>query len=290
MINATFLHLGGTMLDIIKDTLIDTIKLLPFLFITFTIIELIEHKINNKKIITKSKKYGPFFGSILGVIPQCGISASATNLYATRIITLGTLISVYLSTSDEMLPLLLANKTNTNTILKILGLKFLIGMISGFIIDLILRKKEQPKIESLCEHDHCNCNHNHSIIKSAIKHTISITIFIMIFSFIINIIFEYLGQTFLENMFMKNTIFSYFLSSLVGLIPNCGASILITELYINNTITLGAAMSGLLTGAGIGLLILFKTNKNIKENITIISLIYIIGIISGIIIDLIGAI
>ena len=278
------------MLDIIQDTLIDTIKLIPFLILTFIIIEYIEHKINNKKIITKSKKFGPFFGSILGVIPQCGISASATNLYATRIISLGTLISVYLSTSDEMLPLLLANKTDTSLILKILGLKFIIGMVSGFIIDLILRKKEQPKIESLCVHDHCNCNHNHSIFKSALKHTISITIFILIFSFLINIIFEYLGQSFLENLFMKNTIFSYLLSSLVGLIPNCGASILITELYLNSTITLGATMAGLLTGAGIGLLILIKTNKNIKENITIISLIYIIGIISGILIDLVGAI
>ena len=278
------------MLDIIKDTLIDTIKLLPFLLLTFIIIEYIEHKINNKKLITKSKKFGPFFGSVLGVIPQCGISASATNLYATRIISLGTLISVYLSTSDEMLPILLANKTNTNVILKILGLKFLIGMISGFIIDLILRKKEQPKIKDLCEHDHCHCNHDHSIIKSAIKHTLKITLFIMLFSFVINIIFENFGESFLESLFMKNTIFSYFLSSLVGLIPNCGASILITELYINNTITLGASMSGLLTGAGIGLLILFKTNKNIKENITIISLIYLIGIISGIIIDMVGII
>ena len=278
------------MLDIIQDTLLDTVKLLPFLFVTFLIIEYIEHKINNKKIITKSKKFGPLFGSLLGVIPQCGISASATNLYATRIITLGTLISVYISTSDEMLPILIANKTNLGTIFKILGLKFLIGMISGFIIDLILRKKEKLEVKQLCERDHCNCNHNHSIIKSALKHTLSITLFIMIFSFIINIIFEYLGESFLENLFMKNTIFSYFLSSLVGLIPNCGASVLITELYINNTITLGATLSGLLTGAGIGLLILFKTNKNIKENITIISIIYLIGIISGIIIDLIGLI
>ena len=278
------------MIDIIQDTLLDTVKLLPFLFITFLIIEYIEHKINNKKIITQSKKFGPFFGSLLGIIPQCGISASATNLYATRIITLGTLISVYLSTSDEMLPILIANKADTNIILKILGLKFIIGMISGFIIDLVLRKKEKLEIKQLCEHDHCNCNHNHSIIKSALKHTISITLFIMVFSFIINIIFEYLGESFLENLFMKNTIFSYFLSSLVGLIPNCGASVLITELYINNTITLGATLSGLLTGAGIGLLILFKTNKNIKENITIISLIYLIGIISGILIDLIGII
>ena len=279
------------MLDIIQDTLLDSLKLIPFLFATFLLIEHIEHKINNKKIITKSKKLGPFLGSLLGIIPQCGISASATNLYATRIITLGTLISVYLSTSDEMLPILLANKTDITTILKILGLKFIIGMISGFVIDLILRKnkqKEKLEIDSLCEHDHCNCNHNHSILKSAIKHTINITLFISVFSFIINIAFEYLGESFLEKLFMKDTIFSYFLSSLVGLIPNCGASILITELYINNTITLGALLSGLLTGVGIGLLILFKINKNLKENIIILGIIYFIGIISGIIIDVIN--
>lgn len=276
------------MIDIIKDTLIDAIKLLPFLLITFIIIEYLEHKINNKKIITKSNKCGPILGSILGIVPQCGFSASATNLYATRIISLGTLISVYLSTSDEMIPIMLANKIEVTKIIKILIIKFLIGMIAGIIIDLIIRKREKPQIESLCEHDHCNCNHNHSIIKSAIKHTINIMIFIIISSFIINIIFEYLGETFLEKIFMKNTIFSYMLSSIVGLIPNCGASIMITELYLNNTITLGATLSGLLTGAGIGLLILFKTNKNIKENISILTLIYLIGIISGIIIDLIG--
>ena len=278
------------MLDIIQDTLLDTVKLLPFLFVTFLLIEYIEHKINNKKIITKSKKFGPFFGSLLGVIPQCGISASATNLYATRIISIGTLISVYLSTSDEMLPLLIANKVDGSTILKILGLKFLIGMIAGFIIDLKKKKKEKLEIKQLCEHDHCNCNHDHSILKAALKHTLSITLFIMIFSFGINIVFEYLGESFLENLFMKNTIFSYFLSSLVGLIPNCGASILITELYLNSTITLGAALSGLLTGAGIGLLVLFRTNKNVKENLKIVSIIYLIGIVSGIIIDLIGLI
>ena len=279
------------MIDIIQDTLLDSLKLIPFLFVTFLLIEYIEHKINNKKIITKSKKFGPFFGSLLGIIPQCGISASATNLYATRIITLGTLISVYLSTSDEMLPILLTNKIEISTIIKILGLKFIIGMISGFIIDLILRKQEQKEkleIKELCEHDHCDCKHSHSILKSAIIHTLKITLFILAFSFIINIIFEYLGESFLEKLFMKNTVFSYLLASLVGLIPNCGASVLITELYINNTITLGATMSGLLTGAGIGLLILFKTNKNIKENLIILGLIYTIGITSGIIIDVIG--
>lgn len=273
--------------EIILDTILDTIKLLPFLFVTFLIIEYLEHKIDNKKIITKGENLGPLLGAILGIFPQCGFSASATNLYATRVITLGTLLSIYLSTSDEMLPLMLANKINIKTIIVILLIKFIIGMTAGFIIDLIYRKKETIKIDEMCKHDHCDCNH--SIIKSSIKHTLSITLFILISSFIINIAFTYLGETFLEKLFMKNTIMSHFLSSLVGLIPNCGASIMITELYINQTITLGATISGLLTGAGIGLLILFKTNKNIKENITILTLIYLIGTISGIIIDVISA-
>ena len=161
-------------------------------------------------------------------------------------------------------------------------------MFFGFIIDFFIRKNEKPQIESLCEHDHCNCNHSHNIFSSALKHTLSIVFFILIFSFFINVVFEYLGEEFLSNLFMKNTIFSYFLYSLVGLIPNCGASIMITELYLSNTITFGTTMSGLLTGAGIGLVILFRTNKNIKENFSILGIIYFIGVISGILIDMVG--
>jgi len=274
------------MIHVIEHTILDTIKLIPFLFVTFLLIEYIEHKINNKKIITKSKKAGPLIG---GIVPQCGFSASATNLYATRIISLGTLISIYLTTSDEMIPILLANKVETSVILKILGLKLLIGIICGFIIDFIFRKKkEKLEIKKLCEDDHCHCNHNHSIVKSSLKHTLSITLFILIMIFIINLIFEYLGEELLSKIFLKNSIFSNFIASIVGLIPNCGSSIMITELYLNNTITFGAMMSGLLTGSGIGILILFKSNKKLKENVFIMTTIYTIGVLSGIIIDLIG--
>jgi len=277
------------MIHVIEHTILDTIKLIPFLFVTFLLIEYIEHKINNKKIITKSKKAGPLIGGILGIVPQCGFSASATNLYATRIISLGTLISIYLTTSDEMIPILLANKVETSVILKILGLKLLIGIICGFIIDFIFRKKkEKLEIKKLCEDDHCHCNHNHSIVKSSLKHTLSITLFILIMIFIINLIFEYLGEELLSKIFLKNSIFSNFIASIVGLIPNCGSSIMITELYLNNTITFGAMMSGLLTGSGIGILILFKSNKKLKENVFIMTTIYTIGVLSGIIIDLIG--
>ena len=276
------------MKEIILDTLIDSLKLVPFLLITFILIEIIDHKINNKKIITSSGKLGPLFGSLLGIFPQCGFGAAITNLYVTRIVTLGTLISVYLSTSDEMLPIMLSNNVEIGIIIKILLIKVFIGMFSGFIIDLLLRKKEKIEIKELCEHDHCHCEH--SIFLSSLKHTLNITIFIIIISFLLNLGFEYLGEETIEKLFLKNNIFSSFISSLIGLIPNCGASVAITELYLNNTISFGSCMAGLLTGSGVAILILFKTNKDIKENFKILFTVYGIGVISGIIIDLIGVI
>lgn len=277
------------MLDIILDTLLDTLKLIPFLLVAFLIIELIEHKLNNKnkKILTKSKKYGPLFGSLLGIIPQCGFSVMATNLYTTRIITLGTLIAVYLSTSDEMLPILISQNVEPTTIIKILLIKVLFAIVYGIIIDFIISKTKKNDKENyqICDKEHCHCEHG--ILKPAIKHTINITIFILLMNFIINIIFTYIGEDFLSKIFLKNTIFGPFITSLIGLIPNCGASIILTELYLNNAINLSSLISGLLTGSGTALIILFKGNKNLKENIFILLLLYILGSISGVIIELI---
>ena len=198
------------MIEIIKDTLIDSIKLLPFLFITYILMEYIEHKMGkkSKEIIKKSDKYGPLFGSILGIFPQCGFSVSATNLYAARVITLGTLISVYLSTSDEMLPIFISESVSPIIILKILGTKLIIGIIAGFIIDLVIRlikrKQTNPtgedkeinqedEIKDLCEEEHCHCNES-GIIKSALKHTINIFFFIILVTFIINIAVHFVGE------------------------------------------------------------------------------------------------
>ncbi len=273
------------MYNILLDTIIDCIKLLPFLFITFIIIELIEHKLNKhiENIIAKSKKFGPIIGAFLGSIPQCGFSLVATNLYITRIITLGTLISIYLSTSDEMIPIMLSHKTNISIILKIVVIKILIGIIFGIIIDLIFKKNNKKINYDICESIHCDCKH--SIILSSIKHTIKTLIFIFIATLFINIIFEYLSINLINKIFLKNTYFAPLLSSLVGLIPSCGSSIILTELFINNTISFSALISGLLTNSGIAILILFKNNKNIKENIKIVSILYIIGTIVGIIFD-----
>lgn len=277
------------MKDVILDTVIDGLKLLPFLFIAFIIIELIEHKLKNKEIMIKTGKFGPLVGSILGVIPQCGFSVTATNLYATRIISLGTLISIYLSTSDEMVPILIG-EGRADLVPKVLLIKVFIGMFCGFIIDLIFRKKNNSnhEISDLCEKEHCDCNH--SIIKSAIKHTLSIFIFIFIVSFILNLGFEYLGEDTISKIFLKDSFFSPFVASLIGLIPNCASSVAITTVYLSGAITFGSAMAGLLTNSGVALMVLFKINHNIKENMKILLLIYGIGVISGIIINLLGII
>lgn len=276
------------MLDVIVDTLLDGIKLIPFLFIAFLILELLEHKLSgkNKKIIEKSGKFGPIIGSMLGAFPQCGFSVAATNFYATRIITLGTLISIYLSTSDEMLPLLISEGVDIKLIIKVLGIKILIGMINGFIIDLIFRKKEKNHIHDFCEEEHCNCKNG--VLISTIKHTLNITLFIIIISFILNTIIYYVGEDTLGNLIFRKKVLGPILSSLIGLIPNCASSVVITQLYLENVISFGAMMSGLLTGSGVAILVLFKVNKNLKENLKILGLVYIIGVISGIIIELIN--
>lgn len=281
------------MFEVIEDTLLDSVKLIPFLFIAFLIMEVIEHKLSKKsrKVIEKSGKFGPFFGGLLGAFPQCGFSALATNLYAARIITMGTLIAIYLSTSDEMLPLMIAEKVELSFIIKVVGLKVLIGIICGFVIDFFLRRKETSKkneIHDMCEHDHCDCKHN--IVLASLIHTVKIILFIALASFILNTLIYLIGEDNIGKIFLKDSIFSPFISCLIGLIPNCGASVIITELYLNGAISFASLISGLLTGAGIGLLILFKENKNMKENLTILGLIYGIGVISGVIIEMLGVI
>ncbi len=280
------------MKEVILDTIVDSLKLIPFLLVAFLIIELLEHKLNNKtkNIITKSKKIGPIIGSLLGVIPQCGFSVMATNLYITRIITLGTLISIYLSTSDEMLIIMISEKVEISLILKILLIKIFFGIVYGLIIDKIINKKKKDKETNyeLCDEEHCDCNH--SILLSAIKHTLHITLFIFIITLIINTIFTLLGDNYLSKILLNNSILSPFITSLIGLIPNCAASVILTELYLNSTISLGALIGGLLTSSGSSLLVLIKNNKNQKENLSIILLLYTLGVLSGIIIELISLI
>lgn len=273
------------MLDVIIDTLKDTAELIPFLFFAFLILEYIEHRLSkeNKKRIEKSGKFGPLVGSLLGAIPQCGFGAMATNLYAARTITLGTLIAIYLSTSDEMLPIMLSQNVELSFAIKIVLVKVAIGMICGFIIDFFYRNTK-GEVTHICEEEKCHCEHG--ILKSSLKHTFNIVLFILVVTFLINIAMYLFGEERLSTIFMKGTIFGPFISSLIGLIPNCGASVALTELYLEQAISIGSLIGGLLTGSGVALLLLFRVNKNTKENINIVALLYTIGVICGIIIDL----
>ncbi len=280
-----------TILNILQDTAIDTIKLIPFLFITYLIMEYIEHKTSNKlrETIKKSGKFGPLLGAVVGIFPQCGFSVSATNLYAGKVITIGTLIAVYLTTSDEMLPILLTESVPISTILTILGIKLLIGIIAGFLVDIVFNiikkdKDEEQQIEELCEHEHCHCDEG--IVPSALKHTINITIFIFIITLILNSIITCIGEETIAHFISKNVILGPVIAGLIGLIPNCASSVIITELFIEKVISMPILISGVAVNAGVGLLVLFKTNKNIKENMSIVGLLYLIGVLAGIILEL----
>lgn len=283
-------------LDVIADTLIDALKLLPFLFVTYLVMEYIEHKSGDKaeEMVLKAGRFGPFIGSILGVVPQCGFSAAASNLYAGRIITLGTLLSIYLSTSDEMLPIFISEQVPILTILRILGIKVLIGMAAGFAIDLVIRKKhnngsehEHLKIEEMCDHQHCHCGEG-KIWKSALSHTLQIIFFIIVVSFVLNLLIEVIGEDSLSTVLSGRPVIGCMLAGIIGLIPNCAASVVLTQLYLEGMLSAGSMIAGLLVGAGVGLLVLFRVNENLKENLKITVLLYGIGVVSGILIETAG--
>lgn len=279
------------MLHVLEHTLIDTIKLLPFLFIAYLVIELIEQKAGEKttKLIQKSGKFGPVLGSLLGVVPQCGFSAAASNLYAGRIITMGTLISIFLSTSDEMLPILISEAVPAKTIIMILAIKVVIAIVVGMIVDLIFRKKAEEdskeEIHKLCDEEHCHCE-EHGIIRSSVKHTLQIFVYILIISVILNLIIHFVGEDNIAKLVLNVPVLGPIISCLIGLIPNCASSVILTQVYLENIISMGAMISGLLVNSGIGILVLFRVNKSKKENFTILGILYLVGVISGIILDI----
>lgn len=288
------------MWEIITDTLADGIKLLPFLFAAYLAMEYIEHKMGEKakRTIERSGKFGPVLGGMIGVFPQCGFSAAASNLYAGKVITLGTLLAVFLSTSDEMLPILISEHVNAGVIFRLLGLKALIGIVAGFIVDLFVGKKHgtgnsrqedawgSMDIEHLCEHEHCRCEDG--IVRPALRHTMNIFLFLLFITFLFNVIIDYAGDGYLSKLILNKPFLGHMLAGFIGLIPNCASSVMITQLYLKGVIGLGIMMSGLLAGTGVGLVVLFRINDNKRENVGITLLLYAIGVIAGIFIDLLG--
>ena len=277
------------MLDFILDALVDSLKLLPFLFLTYLVMGILERAASDKskKLIKGAGRVGPVWGGLLGAIPQCGFSTVASNFYVGRLITIGTLISIYLSTSDEMLPIMISENVEISVICKILACKVVIGMTTGFFVDFALgwlvKKRKARTVEEVTT---CNCAG--SILASAIGHTLKVFVFIFIFTLAINGLIYLVGEHALEAVLSDIPVLGEILAGLVGLIPNCSASVAITQLYLDGIIGAGAMMSGLLVGAGVGLLVLFKENHHTKENLLIVGVLYAAGVAWGIIIDILG--
>ena len=281
------------MSEIIIDSVIDSIKLLPFLFLTYLFMEWLEHKTGSaaRNRIRTAGKLGPVWGGLLGVIPQCGFSAAASSLFTGRVITVGTLIAVYLSTSDEMFPIMISNAVPAVTIIRILACKAAIGIISGLIVEYvythILKKQEGDlDIHEICEEERCNCEHG--LISSAATHTLKVFVYIFLISLGLNIIIGLVGEETLAGLFTGAPVIGELIAALVGLIPNCASSVVITQLYLDHIIGAGAMMAGLLVNAGVGLLILFRLNHDRVQNLKIIGTLYGLGVFWGIIIELAG--
>ena len=275
------------MIDVILETLIDALKMTPILFLAYLFMEFLELKAGEKlnKTVAKVGYAGPLIGSLLGAVPQCGFSGAVAGFYSAKIVTLGTMIAVFMSTSDEMLPILLSSDVEFTVILKILAYKIVGACLCGFIIDMALRLLKRNReassshIHDFCEQEHCDCEEN--IFLSALKHTLKVLVLIIIVSFVLTTIFEFFGKDFLHDNFVTLPVVSEIIAGIVGLIPNCSVSVLITELFVEGVISPGAMFSGLMTNAGVGLLVLFRLNKNMKENIFITLLLLVSGIVFG---------
>lgn len=265
----------------------DSLKILPFLFITYLAMEVLEKKAGEKTNLwlEKAGKAGPIAGGFLGVIPQCGMSTAASNLYAGRIISVGTLVAIYLSTSDEMLPIMISRSVDTMIIVKILAIKVVFAMIAGFLIDFVYRimKKEEHqemKIHDFCEHEHCHCEDG--VLKSALRHTLQIFLFVFLITVILNVGVEIIGEEQLANFILNRPILGPVLAGMIGLLPNCAASVVITQMFLDGLMSFGTMMAGLLVGAGVGILVLLRVNEDRAESFKIIGTLYSVGVLGGI--------
>lgn len=310
-------HLIG---HVLEHSVEDTLYLIPFLFVTYLAMEWLEHKAGDKaeEAVRRAGAAGPVVGALVGIVPQCGFSAAAATLWAGRVITLGTLFAVFLSTSDEMLPIFLAEQVAPMTILKIMGVKLMIGMVMGFVVDaavrLARRDRERLRIHELCERDRCHCNgdcetceqqpelaydfehdeehgrHHEggSILRSALKHTLQVTVFIFVITLVLDGALELVGEDALGAFLGSNPVLSVLGSALVGLIPNCAASVVIAQLYVEGALGAGAMMAGLLVSAGVGLLVLFRTNRGLRQNLIVLAGLWATGVFWGLIISAFG--
>ena len=274
-------------LDIIPDALLDSLKMLPFLFGAYFLMEWLEHRSGERmeKTLAGARRLGPVTGALLGCIPQCGFSVAAANLYAGRVITLGTLAAVFLSTSDEAVPLLLGAPEQAGVLLPLLGFKVALGALAGMVIDWALRGRPAPKegIHDLCEN--CGCEEG-NVLSSALRHTGSIFLFILAVNLLLGWGVTVLGEERLSALLLSQSLLQPLAAALLGLIPNCAASVLLTRLYLAGTVSFGSLAAGLSAASGVGLMVLFRANPRPRENLAIAALIWAIGAGAGVLLQL----
>ncbi|MBE6040060.1 MAG: hypothetical protein E7219_03745 [Clostridiales bacterium] len=283
-------------IDSLMDTIKDTATLLPFLFVTYLAMEWLERRTEDQSVALLSSvgRFGHLLGAGIGLIPQCGFSAAASSLYSGGVISVGVLISVFLSTSDEMVPIFLSSSVAASTIGRILLAKFIIALVSGILIDALDRTigrlvHADKHIHDLCERDRCGCEDEEGgILRSALIHTLKITAFIFIISLVLSLLVGFMGRDAMASAMAGSPVMGTILCGLIGLIPNCAASVAITQMYLEGLLSAGQLMAGLLVGAGVGLLVLVRTNNHHKENAAIIAALLVLGVAWGLVIDAVG--
>ena len=294
-------------LDVVCEAVLDTAKLLPFLFVTYLAMEALEHGAGKRieQLIARAGLAGPVIGSLLGAIPQCGFSAAAATFYAGGVVSLGTLVSVILSTSDEMLPVFIAAQAPMSQVASIIGVKVVCAILAGTLIDvanhIIHIPVHEHHIHDLCVHEHCGCcecdcdtqstgeeHHEHthihthgSIVRSALVHTIQVGAFILLVSLVLGFAIEIAGTQAVVSVASGSPVASVFIAGLVGLIPNCAASVALSELYLEGALGAPAMLAGLLVSGGTALLVLYRTNDDVRENLAITLVIYVVGVAVG---------
>ncbi len=315
---------AGLLVDVLVDGVIDTAKLVPFLFVTYVIMEAIEHASDRRvaHAVANAGTAGPIVGGLLGALPQCGFSAMAATLYAARVVTAGTVVAVILSTSDEMIPVFLAHGDASGVMMLVIVLKMLLGVVIGITVDAILRRLHRSgdgevHIHELCERERCGCGEDHghghghegeeahdhdhghdhghahgaggtlrSVLRAALHHTIQVTTFIFVVTLALGLVLETVGEGPVAQLAANHPVRATFLCALVGLIPNCAASVAVSELYLAGTIGLGPLVAGLLSSGGVGLLVLWRTNADLRQNLAITAFVYAVGVVCGLMVGI----
>ena len=270
-------------IDVLMDAAIDSVRMLPFLFAAFCLLEAMERHAGNfsQRVLTGIRGAGPLLGAVLGCVPQCGFSVLAANLFSGGMISAGTLLAVFLSTSDEAILMIMGQPESAGVVGKLLFVKVVIAVLAGYLIDFCFPKlfSEKKEIHDLCEKESCGCGHSHGVILPAWNHTLKLFIYIFLFSACLNLVLEVAGIGKVESLFWSGSVFQPILTALIGFVPNCAASVLLTELYIKGVISFAAAVAGLCTSAGVGLVVLWRVNRNRKENIKMMGVLYGVAVV-----------